>query len=749
RCQALNPATNGAGGYFDTDCSPLNPHNAGAGFYAYGTLPLFMAHFIGDVVQQLETQNFLTFDFQGGTLTWRFLSAFFDVGTIILIFFTASRMHNRWVGLLAAVLYAAAPLAIQKAHFGTVNSVTAFFVMLALWAAVAVQDRGRYGYYAIFGIAVGAAVSGRINTAPLAGVVVLAAILQSLPAFDSRLPWSERNRIFGHNFVGLILSGALAFLTFRVCNPYTFQGPGLLGILPDHRWLADIGSGQHGISGASDGPPNWQWMGRPSYLFPLKDMFLWGMGLVMAGMAWFGWAWSGYQLFRGRRFALRNILIFVWVLVYFAWIGRLWVMTMRYYLPLYGALAIFAAWGVYELWRVSKVQQGNLPLARIVPGTFAAIFSMIPLYYAVNGGMTTTAIFAGILAAGLLLIAFLPGLKSRRVLLFGGFVAGFTLLWGVMFTNIYRVQATRVQASQWLWQNIPGDFSMQIEGAPDGKNFINIAVPNTPIPESITTSDSLYRNARIYTEQQPYFTSFVASADGTINSIYVPHLGDADEDIDKETLYISVSQLIVPETIPNAGDTGDEDETDDDFGVIIPAQPEVKLLATAILTEDLSFADHVIGDGYELTFDIPIQVYAGESYDLKIESLGGNIIAGGSVVLTEGDWDDRLTTITACTLPPEVTLSEELPSGLLGFDDCLGRNSWTTLVHSYDLAMSYPVADRNKLENMIEGLHNGDYLAITSNRFYDTEPRNRQRFPLATRYYEALFAGELGYELIE
>ena len=44
RCLALNPDRFGVGSYFDARCSNLNPHNSGAGFFAYGTLPLLMAH---------------------------------------------------------------------------------------------------------------------------------------------------------------------------------------------------------------------------------------------------------------------------------------------------------------------------------------------------------------------------------------------------------------------------------------------------------------------------------------------------------------------------------------------------------------------------------------------------------------------------------------------------------------------------------------------------------------------------------
>ncbi len=41
-----------------------------------------------------------------------------------------------------------------------------------------------------------------------------------------------------------------------------------------------------------------------------------------------------------------------------------------------------------------------------------------------------------------------------------------------------------------------------------------------------------------------------------------------------------------------------------------------------------------------------------------------------------------------------------------------------------------------------------DYIVITSNRLYDSITRLPMRYPLTTRYYELLFAGKLGFELV-
>lgn len=734
RCNAANPNTNGIGGYFDTHCSTLNPHNVGVGAYAYGTLPLFMTHSLTDIAANFSLV-IDGIDLSNGTLAWRFLSALFDTLTILMVFLLGRRLHNGWVGLLAAILYAAAPLAIQKAHFGTVNAITNFFVVFALYMAAQVQINGRYMFYALFGVGLGAAMAGRINVVPLAGVVVLAGMMNAAPALDSRLSATERNRLIWHNVGGVFLAGFMTVLVFRIFNPYAFVGSSFLGIMPNARWLGDATQSSFNVSGASDIPPNWQWLGRPSYIYPLKDMILWGMGLASGVLAWVGFLWAGSQLVRRKLFATRNILIFAWVLVYFAWIGDLWVMTMRYYLPLYGALMVFAGWALYEAVMFAQRNGRDAWITRLLLYGFGIVLALIPVYYLSRGDeLTTTAIFAGVTAAILLIAALMPFLSGKRIYVLSGFALVFSMLWALMFTNIYRSPITRIEASEWVWANVSGDFSMQIEGAAEDDNFINVAITNgrgesSPDPVALSTTGTSYLPG------SPKFVYFTAPASGTISTIHAPHLGDVDDDVGTETLYISVSALNEP---INLSDT---------FGV--PDTNNLTLLTEVNYTTNFSRENHVLGDSYDIAFESPITVEAGQQYLLKVEASEGHIVGGGSVLITEGDWDDRITTTRICELPDAVALSPGSPTSFqTAGSGCGNIQSWYELVHSYDLAMSYPIDEPLKRDDILNGLEQGDYISITSNRFYDSEMRNPHRWPLTTRYYEALFSGELGYDLV-
>jgi len=719
RCNYLYPETNGIGGFFDTHCSNLNPHQAGQGFYTYGTFPLFIAHFASDIIRSESQAGNPLFDWQGGHLVWRGMSMIFDMLAVFVVFALGTRLHNKWVGLLAAVLYASAPLAIQKAHFGTVNAVASFLITASLYCAVVVQQRGRHWAYILFGILCGAAVASRINVAPVAGVIVLAAMVKAAPIFDASLTNSERVRLFTYHFIGLILSGLGAFIAFRIFNPYAFEGPGFFGILPSERWLDNISSGSYGVSGLQDSPPNWQWLARPPYIYPLKDMLLWSMGLGFSVMAWFGFLWSGYRLIRNRKGAILNILLLAWVGVYFGWMGRIWVMTPRYYLPIYGALAVLAGWSLWELYQHARRGNRDLLITRLLMGLFGVIFGAVGWYQALNGIADATSISCIAVSGVLLVIAILPILNKQRVFVLAGFVVLFSMVWGFMFGNVYRNQTTLVKSSRFIFEQVPGDFAMQIDGTDESVPLINIAVSNNGYTTAELTG-SLFDRATHYRETVPVQVGFVAPADGTISSVFAPHLGDPLDDSDTERVEIRI-------------------RTED---ITLP-------IGEAVLETDLSRDEHPLGSAYEIPFNTPFEVEAGKSYTFEIMTTNGSgdVIGSGSVVLTEGDWDNRVTSTQVCQLPDGLTLADEPASGLVHYNDCQGTQPWFSLVNSYDQSMSYPVDNQLKYNDIVESLDVGDYLTIASNRFYDTEPRNRARWPLTSLYYDKLFAGELGYEI--
>ena len=656
RCQERYPQSGGAGPYFDAACSTLNPHNVGKGIYVYGTLPLFLARATGELLAQVSGDP-LHGSFFGLHLVWRSLSALAETATILVVFLIGVTLHERRTALLAAALYAAAVLSIQQAHFGTVDAIANLCCALGLLLAARVQRRASLVDYALFGLCCGCALASRINLAPLAGLLVLAAVPRNLPLLQKRnaLPGALRR-----DCAGLVLAGGLALLIFRVLNPYAFSGPGFFGLVPNPRWLEDIGEARRLVSGLVDFPPNWQWLARAPWLFPLNNILLWGLGPALGLAALAGTLWATLRLLQRRPEALRNLLPVVWVLGFFGLLGGGWVASMRYFLPLYPALALLAAWCLCALLRRVDRAGWRRSLA------LAAMAAVLAL----------------------------------------------TWLWAAMFSNIYRHQLTRVQASHWFWERVPGDFALQLEGGDGDLPLINIAVPNRG-----DHGDLLDRASR-YETGQPYSQYIRVPADGRVSHVLIPHLADPLADPGIESLRITMTQAASGE-----------------------------LLAEAQLSEDLARAGQAPGAAYELPLQPALQLQAGQELLFTFEVLeGGPLVTAGSVVAQEGVWDDAVPYLV-CTLPAGITLGDDPPPGLLDAQNCNGRNAWSGLVLGIEMWLSGE-DDELMRERLLSALHSSDFLTISSNRFYDTKTRNPLRWPLTSRYYEALFAGELGFELV-
>ncbi len=657
------------GEYFNTAESSLNPNNRGAGFYVYGTLPLFIVKAASGIVAQV-TGDLTWAGYNGAHLVGRVFSATSDLLTILLVFLIGRRLYDRWIGLLAATLYAWAVLPIQLSHFWTMDAFTGLAVTAALWLGVRILDEGGWGNYAGFGLALGAAVASRINVAPLAIVAALATMVRMLPAFEPEYPRYERRYLLVREGGGLLLAALVSVIVFRLAQPYAFSGPSIFGILPNMDWWRQMQEVNRQVSGQADFPPNHQWASRIPYLFSWQNMVLWGMGLPLGLTAWIGWFVAGWQIVRGRSAWARHLLPFSWLLVYYGWQGGGWVMTMRYYMPLYPVLALFAAWALVALVRRAWAWRGSALLRR--------------------GG-----------ALALL-----------------GLVTAFTLVWAFGFTRIYTRQLTRVQASHWILQNIPADFSFTITAEDGRTRMINIGLPN----DSVTHPSALVANAtRYFQDGEMRSGRFTVPADlgGVVTHIHAAHLGDPNQDSGEETLWVGIVDVLAEAVV-----------------------------AEGRITADFSRGDSPLGQAYDIPLDSPAVLVAGRQYELRSRAEdGAPIIVAGAAIATEGPWDDPIPW-KVCALPDQMAWSEDLPPGLVNLRDCVGIDAFG--MGYYQGLELYMAAEDNeqKRATMQEVLDGADYLTISSNRFYDSLSRLPMRFPMSLRYYRALFNGELGFELV-
>ncbi|NJP07980.1 MAG: DUF2298 domain-containing protein, partial [Chloroflexaceae bacterium] len=415
------------------------------------------------------------------------------------------------MGLLAALLAALAVMSIQQSHFYVDPIFSTFFTLVALYAAVRVVQDGSSGAYVLLGLGIGFAAANRITLASLGLIAIVAAVLAALPrsspaaTSDTDAPTmpSFWDAFLGRHLPLLFLAGLITLLTFRVVQPYAFvgsttlsplpaeaqeswlNGMGFFDIRPDPRFLDNMQSVQRLVSGQDDFYPSQQWVNRVAYLFPWSNMVIWGMGPLLGLTAWGAWLLAGWHVLRA---VLRDnrlpatvagipraaLVLWVWVGFYFGWQGGQFAITMRYVLPLYGALVLFTAWLLVRCWDHRHDLGQHLGLGWLRP-------------------------------LGLTLAVTLP-----VVVVLG------TLAWAYAFSRIYTIPHSRVQAAHWVLDHVPPGSYLTTEGWDDPLP-LQVRGPN-PWGTSYFSVDT-----QPYSEDEPgkYFTPETGLLDQLEQADYV------------------------------------------------------------------------------------------------------------------------------------------------------------------------------------------------------------------------------------
>jgi YYY domain-containing protein len=440
------------GEYFDTAKSTLNPYNRGYSFFVYGNFPMTLVRVTAEA-----------FDMDGlGTLKLlaRQMSAFADLFTIFVLYLIVSGLYGRRVALFAATFSALTVMQIQQSHFFTTDLFTNLFMFLAIFLAVEIVNQ-RTGKrrseertnspipnYLItnyltnpllwlsvgFGLMLGMAMASKINAAALA-IVLPGAFAIRYFIHDRKQNTEDELQIANSQSpdywslitVFLIAGGLATLVSFRIFQPYAFDGLGL-----NKQWITNIME-QRAQAAGSDLPWNLQWA-RRSHLYSFTNLTTWGLGLPLGILAWAGFLLMGWRIIKGE---LQHLLLWGWTAFYFLWQSFQFNPTMRYQLPVYPLLGMMAAWAIFE------IQNSEF---RIQNSKFRILHSAFRI---------------------------LIGLAGIVVLIS-------TTVWAFAFQSIYLRAEPRIAASRWLFQNAPGPVNLRIETVADG-------VYNQPLPVASST----------------------------------------------------------------------------------------------------------------------------------------------------------------------------------------------------------------------------------------------------------------------
>jgi YYY domain-containing protein len=385
------------GQYFDSEASPLNPFNGPDGGYIYGTFPLFLQKAMATLVDRDSYDDFAE--------VGRFASGLFDLATVLLVFLIGRRLFGDKTGVLASLLLAMSVLPIQLAHFATSDSFMSALCLATFYFVLRANDRGRWWHYALAGVMFGLAVASKLSGAP-AALFLLLPLTEQLRQFGWR---RILRRPTGHQlapWLGVALSLVAAAWSFRLAQPYSFLGPSPLSFRLDPRWL-DLVRGQQGISSGEAGVPyTVQWADRTPVFFHLSNMITWGVGLPLGIAALLAIVLGGLRIATGRTWPESwRVALIAWPVFTIVYTGLGFMQYLRYSLPAVPFLALLAAALLIALWeRGAGSVYAPIRIAAAAP---AVLVTLLTLGYA------------------------------------------------LAFLSVYQHPLTRLEASRWIYANIP------------------------------------------------------------------------------------------------------------------------------------------------------------------------------------------------------------------------------------------------------------------------------------------------------
>lgn len=246
----------------------------------------------------------------GLVIMGRLLTILVSLGCVVVAYLIARRVSgspSSLAGLLAALFVAVAPIAIYNARFITPDTFVTFWVMLTIYAALGVLDKGQTSAYVATAVCAGLAAASKYT-----GGLVLAALVMAHFLRTGRGGWRD---------LRLYLAPLVSLAAFFVASPFV--------ILDFPTAWADIASDafwySSGLSGAEGDTPRW-YLG----LWWTSDGFL-----ALLAVA---------QMVRGViQRARPTLLVGGFSLLYFLFIASFTTHNDRTFLPIVPLLLVLAA----------------------------------------------------------------------------------------------------------------------------------------------------------------------------------------------------------------------------------------------------------------------------------------------------------------------------------------------------------------------------------------------------------------------
>ena len=391
--------------YLDSSLNPLSPYNNGYDYYVYGNLPLTIVRVVAEIVGKTSYDSIY--------VVGRYISGVFDLASIVGVYVLGELLFSSMTGLFGAMLLACCVQNIQLSRFmGTENIVGAFVLWTTIslvlsQKAFSVQQylKARL-YLCVAGTLLGLALASKISAIFFVPAVAIAMAVTFFLGTGDYLDKSRLRPVWFELWIGAFLLFTFPMiLTVRIAQPSIFSG---LTFNLSPQFLDNM----RRIKELTDGgewPPNVQFAGRTPVLFSLTQVMQWEMGYGLFFLTTIGCIVATVQGWKNKRFGF--LFISGWALFFLGYQSTRFVIFGRYLSIVYPFFACLAGYAVEWAFVQSK---------KVLAKTVVAV---------------------------LLLAA---------------------ILWGFAFNTIYFDTHSRIQASRWIYENIPQGSTILNEAWDDG-----------------------------------------------------------------------------------------------------------------------------------------------------------------------------------------------------------------------------------------------------------------------------------------
>lgn len=391
--------------YFDPQQSTLNPRNVDRDFFVYGNFPITLSKLSNEFLNNQSLAEI--------TLAGRVLSTLADLSIIPLIYLTVLLLENNLKNkklridpttkFWASLVYALMVLPIQQSHFFTTDTFLNLFVFASFYFSLKYFFQKKFIYPILASVFLGLALASKITAIFILPLNISLLILNSCWPIKKQLT----TKVICNNIKKVLLITILfitsTYIVLRLTSPYMFETATFWDVSLNNEFVNDLKELKSFSNDEVWYPPAVQWINR-SIFFGVKNLLIFGVGIISSILSILGIVSVIKKIItlvkknKLQKDLLVFALIIVWLSSFLIYYSQQFVQSIRYYLIIYPFLAIFA-------------------------------------------GITCTSLLKN------------KKRKLKKMLVLILSIA----IWPLMFISIYIKDHPRIQASEWIYQNIPND----------------------------------------------------------------------------------------------------------------------------------------------------------------------------------------------------------------------------------------------------------------------------------------------------